>query len=141
MEASMSCMVFRESENEQPGLLYGEIEGFHFEWGYRQTLQVDRRRIVHPAADAPDIEYTLVKTLEKASSPDWSFRAVLRRTELRLDGDTLSVLGYPRSILVDAPEDREMLKGGAAFMNIRVRPWPGNIGSGPLQGDSVRILP
>lgn len=140
MEGSLSCMVSRDSGSARSDLLYGEIKGFRFQWGYRQILQVDRWRILHPDADASDIGYALVKTYEKAFIPDWSFRAVLvDSSALRLTGDTLSIAGYARPILIDAPKDRENLKG-AAYLDLRIRPRGGDADSGALQGDSVRVL-
>ncbi len=133
-------MVASDSDNVGSYVLYGEIEGFRFQWGYRQTLQVDRWRILHPDADAPDIAYALVKTYEKAFIPDWSFRAVLvDSSALRLAGDTLSIAGYKRPILVDVPKDRENLKG-AVYLDLRIRSSGGDPDSGALRGDSVRVL-
>jgi hypothetical protein len=135
-------MVIRDADNEQAGLFYDAIDGFHFEWGYRQTLQVDRRRILNPPADGPSIEYTLVKTLEKTAEKDWSVRAVLTdSSDLRLSGDTLFIRGYTRPVMVESQENRDKLKGkDVAYCDLRIRPDLEGPDSGALLGDSVRIL-
>jgi len=135
-------MVVKEAENEPAGFFYGGIEGFHFQWGYRQSLQVDRRRILNPPADGSDIEYTLVKTLEKTADKNWSFRAVLTDSSaLRLSGDTLFIEGYTRPILVEPLENRVKLKGkDVVYCDLRIRPDLEGSDSGALFGDSVRVL-
>jgi hypothetical protein len=137
-------MVISHADDGQTGSFYDGIRGFRFQWGYRQTLRVERRRILNPPADGSSTEYALIEVLKKEAVPDWAFRAyLLDSSALSLSGDTLTILGYARPIRVEATEDREKLTGrSAAYRDIRLRPSPGTEGSdsAPLLGDSVRIL-
>jgi len=130
-------IVGTSANGESVAFYPGEIEGFTFTWGYRQTLRLNRSRVAVPMEDAPSIEYSLAATLAKVPVPDWSFRTFPQDTAaLQLDGDTLRIRAYDRAIYIAADSDRAMLTAkGGEWMDLRVR----NTSTG-LAGDSVRVL-
>lgn len=115
----------------------GEIDGFAFEWGVRQKLELNRHKVRAPLEDASSIEYSLSKTLWKEPVPDWSFRSSPQDSAaLRMDGDTLRIAGYARPIYIASDPDRAKLEAkGGMYLDLRLRAVPGG-----MAGDSVRVL-
>ncbi|MBW8887279.1 MAG: DUF4377 domain-containing protein [Fibrobacteres bacterium] len=131
-------MVGTDADSQRIDFSEGEIEGFRFEWGYRQRVRLNRHHVSHPEMDGPgSIEYYLDKILSKEAVPDWSFRSFpLDTASLRLEGDTLRINAYERTIFIPSAQDRASLAAkGGIFMDLRVRPQAGG-----LVGDSVRVL-
>lgn len=63
-----SCMLVRDSKENDWTYFYGNIKGFNYEEGFNYELLVDEIQIENPAADAPSIEYVLKKVIDKTPS-------------------------------------------------------------------------
>ncbi len=66
--------VLRVQEGEQVAadqfqIFYGGIAGFDFEPGFVYELEVLKRNVENPPADAPSIEYVLVNEISKVPVP------------------------------------------------------------------------
>lgn len=135
-----SCMTGKDGNGNPVAYHEGEIEGFRFEWGYRQTLDVEAHPVANPPADGSSIRYTLSRAVAKTAEPDWRFRTWgLDTTLWEMTGDTLKVEGYPWPIKMAAAADRAFFlgQGDSSRISIRVRPGTGAV----LEGDSARAEP
>lgn len=65
--APQTCMLVKESLEEDFRYFYDQIEGFTFEPGYTYELVVDEEQIENPPADASSIKWVLVE--EKGKVP------------------------------------------------------------------------
>lgn len=127
-----SCMAVSDGK-AAPNYFYEGIDGFQFQWGYRQTLAVQKDSIPDPVADGPSFRYVLVSTTAKVAAPVWEFEAYLHdTTALSFDGDTLSIEGYPSKIVIADSADRGRI--GRVLVDrgvsIKVKPLAGDV----LQG-------
>ena len=59
------CMMTKESLDSDWTFFYNKIKGFEFEAGYEYKLQVTITKVVNPPADAPSLEYELIKIISK----------------------------------------------------------------------------
>ena len=64
-EARTRCLRVRVLPDTSWRLFYQQIEGFAFEEGYRWRLEVERRPVPNPPADASSVAYRLVRVLSK----------------------------------------------------------------------------
>lgn len=76
------CLLVRSGGGE-PELFYDEIQGFTFEEGYRYTLEVSRRTLPDPPADASSYTYHLERQESRIRSPWYSLLQATRAAELR----------------------------------------------------------
>ena len=60
-----ACVGATEPRDTQWRVLFGEVEGFSREAGYRYLLRVAERPIRNPPLDAPGVHYRLVALLSK----------------------------------------------------------------------------
>ena len=63
-----SCMLVKESQEQDWTFFYGEIEGFNFEKGFNYELLVEEIQVENPPADASSIRYVLKKIVSKTAS-------------------------------------------------------------------------
>jgi hypothetical protein len=67
-EAVQRCLLVRRDGESRWTRFYGTIEGFTHEEGYEFRIQVDRREVANPPADASAFEYRLVRVVWKRPS-------------------------------------------------------------------------
>ena len=79
----------------QETLLYGEIEGFTFEWGTAYELRVRVEPVANPPADASSIRYVLEAVLsQEPVRPDFTFEITVPPMIITPNDDgTFTVLG------------------------------------------------
>jgi len=65
------CMVVRQDGETEWSYFYDGIRGFTFEAGYDYTLQVLRRHVPNPPADASSYEYELIRIVSKEPAPQF----------------------------------------------------------------------
>jgi len=76
------CLLVRDGEGEFE-LFYEEIRGFTFQEGYRYTLEVSRRTVANPPADASSYMYHLERQRSRVRSPWFSLLEETRAAQLR----------------------------------------------------------
>lgn len=59
------CLLIKFEKNKTFELFYQNIEGFTFEEGYRQTIQVRERPVANPMIKEASPIYTFIKVIEK----------------------------------------------------------------------------
>ncbi|HYX37651.1 MAG TPA: DUF4377 domain-containing protein [Oligoflexus sp.] len=64
-QAEGTSLCYIQSEAGQQTLIYGDIEGFEFEWGFQYDIETKRIPIENPPADSGSFYYQLVKTNQK----------------------------------------------------------------------------
>ena len=62
-----TCMLVRESPDEEWRLFYSAIAGFEFEAGFFYELRVERHRVENPPADGSRFRYVLLQLVSKVS--------------------------------------------------------------------------
>jgi hypothetical protein len=68
-EARTQCLRVRVLPDTAWQLFYSRIDGFDFEDGFRWRLEVERRRVPNPPADASSLSYRLVRVISKERAP------------------------------------------------------------------------
>ena len=63
-----SCMLVKESPEDEWTYFYDQIEGFDYEAGYTYELIVTEIPVENPAADASSIRYQLKEFISKVAS-------------------------------------------------------------------------
>lgn len=76
------CLLVRNEEGEFERF-YDEIQGFNFQEGYRYTLEVSRRTVPDPRADASSYTYHLERQRSRVRSPWFSLLEETRAAQLR----------------------------------------------------------
>jgi heat shock protein HslJ len=76
-------------------VLYGAIDGFKYEEGYRYSLTVKKYKVANPPADAPACKYKLVKVISKrkiasGSEEYWSYIYKNNWKLIQLNGVTIT---------------------------------------------------
>ena len=64
-ERVQRCLQVRRSAEEEWTNFFDPIEGFVHEEGFLYTIEVERRRVPDPPADASSFEYRLLRILSK----------------------------------------------------------------------------
>ncbi len=59
------CLRVRTPPDTAWRVLYGVVEGFAYDAGYRHVLRVAERPVRSPAPDMPGVEYRLVEVVSK----------------------------------------------------------------------------
>lgn len=67
-----TCMLVKESPEDEWTYFYDQIEGFTYEPGYSYELLVTEIKVSNPAADASSIKYQLKEMVSKVASADAS---------------------------------------------------------------------
>jgi hypothetical protein len=67
-EAVQTCLLVRRDGEDQWSRFYGIIQGFTHEAGYEYRIQVDRREVMDPPADASQFEYRLIRVVWRRPS-------------------------------------------------------------------------
>ncbi len=67
-----SCMLVKESPEDEWTYFYDQIEGFDYVPGYTYELIVTEIKVKNPAADASSLRYQLKKLISKVASSDES---------------------------------------------------------------------
>ena len=65
-----TCMLVKESQEDDWAYFYDQIEGFEYEPGYTYELMVTEIKVENPAADASSIRYQFKELLSKVASAD-----------------------------------------------------------------------
>jgi len=101
----MRCLQIQKNEKLDPtawSLFYGNIKGFEFEPGYLYKVLVDEKQLSpeEVPADAPSVEYTLVKVLKKV----WDKKVILNDTWILkgMEGKPLDT--YPGYESLETPQ-------------------------------------
>ncbi|RDI41532.1 DUF4377 domain-containing protein [Nocardia mexicana] len=63
--APQTCLQVRRDPNAPWELFYDRIEGFDHQPGYRYHLQVEKRPVLDPPADASTVSWRLVRVVEQ----------------------------------------------------------------------------
>lgn len=135
--APMTCLLVKESPEQDYRYFYSPIEGFEFEPGYEYVLRVRVASVENAPADASSLQYRLVDVVSKEPVADASSASVT------LEGPTwqlVSVLDNS-GVLVEVPASVEAT---ATFATNAVSGSSGcnNYGASyTLDGDSLSILP
>jgi heat shock protein HslJ len=93
--APMQCLQYKYADNESWKTLYGGIEGFEHQAGYRYVLLVREERIIHPPADGSSIKHTLIKVLDQqkvSANPTQMLQGPWILDAIRT-GDSLETIG------------------------------------------------
>lgn len=61
----MKCLLIKKGDQKDWTFHYFGIKNFNYEEGYEYLIQVRKDSIKNPPADAPSIQYTLVKEISK----------------------------------------------------------------------------
>jgi hypothetical protein len=64
-EARTQCLRVRVLPDTAWQTFYATIDGFGFEEGFRWRLDVERRRVPNPPADASRLSYRLIRVISK----------------------------------------------------------------------------
>ena len=64
-EARTQCLRVRILPDTAWQYFYGTINGFRFEEGFHWRLDVERRRVPNPPADASSLSYRLIRVISK----------------------------------------------------------------------------
>ena len=67
-----TCMLVKESPEDEWAYFYDQIEGFNYEPGYTYELIVTEIKVDNPAADASSMRYQLKELVSKVASSDGS---------------------------------------------------------------------
>ena len=67
-----TCMLVKESPEDEWTYFYDQIDGFNYESGYTYELIVTETKVENPAADASSIRYQLKELISKVASSDGS---------------------------------------------------------------------
>ena len=66
-EAPQTCMMVKNSPEEEYTYFYDQIEGFEYEEGYEYELTVQVTPVENPPADASSLKYSLVEIVSKTA--------------------------------------------------------------------------
>ncbi len=80
-----TCMLVKESPDDEWTYFYDQIEGFDYEPGYTYEILVIETKVDKPAADASSIRYRLKEIVSKVASVDAS-DLIKEWTVLKLKG-------------------------------------------------------
>lgn len=110
-----SCLVALSEVDTFPNWdLYHGIEGFDFEWGRRQEIEIAVYRVDKPPQDGSSLRYVLQRILKTEAAAAWAFPHALRGERIEtFYGDTLRIEGYPASIRVPDPTLRARIAARA----------------------------
>ncbi|MGY0391457.1 DUF4377 domain-containing protein [Bizionia sp. KMM 8389] len=67
--APQKCLQIKFSEAENWTFFYSNIKGFNYKPGYYYKLKVLKETLKNVPADANNISYSLIKTIEKSEVP------------------------------------------------------------------------
>lgn len=67
-----TCMLIKESPEDDWTFFYDQIEGFDYEEGYTYELLINEVTVNNPASDASSIRYQLKEVISKIASSDGS---------------------------------------------------------------------
>ena len=94
-----SCLVVSEDQGDFE-YFYSGIEGFDFEWGFDQKIEVEIYEISNPPADASSSKYKLISQIGKVQNSDNYFELFINSSfEHEINSDTLRINVYDQLLL------------------------------------------
>lgn len=108
-EGRQLCLQIKEADDKEWKNIFGQIEGFEFEWGYTYKLEITKEKNKYPSIDGSNYQYQLVSILEKEQvSKDQSFTLELDESDIN-NADGEYVLLNTINIEFDSPGVQEAL--------------------------------
>ena len=134
---AQECLVIREGTDTMPMVVYESIEGFTFEWGYKQTLSVEKQALPE-VEDGPSFRYVNRGLVRKVADNAWEYHDYSGGKSFELTGETMRITGYSRAIQIPDAADREKLSavGEREIFEMYIRPGQ----DGLLQARSVALV-